>query len=802
MRKIAIICLLASISVLVSAQSIAITPEVTSLDERAVVEYGKMIHATEGATVIYRVKVEKCDFIDSVATCQYTFNNVKHEAIFTLNNGVITINKISVPMVVGSNRFSFKLIIQERGKKDLTELKQEATIIQIYPVPTHYETSTPLSLIFYKETGELSWTAHGEGGAKWEYVWTSTEKKTGNDATFVHSSITNNGAAEKKVIVTLSATNYAPDGVTKWDSYSEEWAITVLPISVVNLSVSPNTEEEPCKKFQGDLWNLAVSTKGGNSEGWKIEWINGDNNIILSQGLEYKVTSSRKDIKETKHIILHVTNKAPKGINTDDGFLYNNFFHYYVCFYPTPIIEFTESYPQNVLDGEKIQMGVKCKDAATAEDYVINCEWNGNGKANDSYLFEAVNSGNMDGIQNKITVRCSFGLINSDVKSDSYQELSHTFTVWPLPQVNATNLINRVGCGGQSFESSIITTGGKKDGWSYVWTLNDQNINANSNTCILTLDNSSTTDSIVNHYKVRATNICDNVVWFNEDFSFTVIVYPEPKVPERIIVMDVNRGVEVSSGIREGNNLFFHCDECIGGYPNAWSYKWIRNNSIFGIYNEVNEKVSSNYSGNGKADDMLIEYDCVVENTYDIVSWKKQEYKKEIRVYRKPQTPIGLQKKGNGSSGTWVATCSLDDASLGINDYYLVFGYQDADGKMHDVSTMRQQNVGEQRWSCTQTAFNGNAYVYALWKYDDGSEVTSGLCMESSVDENWDGSTYDGSTRSVIDAATGINEIPFIQTQENAEYYSPDGIKNNQLKRGLNIVRTQDGHVVKIINNK
>ena len=999
MRKIAIICFLACISVLANAQNITITPEVTSLDDRAVVEYNNMICATEGATAIYRVTVEDCDSIDSVSVCQYRFNEVEHEATFTLDNGVIIIDEISLPLVVGPNQFTFMLTIQEVGKDSLTELSQEATDIQIYPVPTHQEVSAPSSLVYYKETGKLTWTAHGDGGAKWEYTWTSSEKLTVVGESFVHPSITNSSTTEKKVIVTLSATNYAPDGVTVWDSYSDNWTISIIPETVVNTAVSPNTSENPYKKFQGDSWDLAVSTVGGNPNGWIIEWLDGDNNILLGQGLDCKVTSSSSDRVENKHIILHVTNTAVEGITSDNNW-YDQVFHYYVRFYPIPQIAFSSSYPKDVLHGEKIQMGVKLVNLQMEEDYVINYEWNGKNNGGASYLFEAINGGNKDSIEKVVTVKCSFGLVNSDAKGRSSQELSHTFIVWPKPSlyINAnennrsipyrqfqdgkwefvvktyggfptgwkivwkdetgkevgqgenytmkcdtssdgvqekhviltvtnraqgrtdlwfehtynyyaafypapivkfekeyphhikhgdkvvmkltvmdakgnslsdaydwnvswnngqsknvsyefvgenqsnddgvsqkievdcsielkgtnlkqtysrevdfvvwpipkvtTNIDNLVGCAGQTFDYSITTSGGKKDGWSYVWTLNNQNLNVNSNKYKLILENSSIKDSIVNHYKVRATNICENEVWFEEEYPFTVIVYPEPKVPEKIFVMDLNRGVEVSSGIREGNNILLHCDECTGGNPNAWSYKWLRNNSIFGTNNEINDKLTSNYSGNGKANNLLVEYDCVVENTYNTVSWKKQDYKKEIRVYRKPQTPTGLQRKGNGTSGTWIATCGIDDASLGANDYYLVFGYQDAEGKMHDVSTMKQQNVGEQRWSSSQTAFNGNAYVYALWKYDDGSEVTSGLCMESSVDENWDGSTYDGSTRSVIEMATGISIISSTQIQENAEYYSLDGIKTNQMKKGINIVRRKDGQIVKIVNNK
>ena len=802
MRKVLYVCLLASISAIVRAQNISIIPEVTSHDERAVVEYDNKICATEEATVIYRVSIEDSVSIESVTLCQYTFNEEVHDASFTLENGVVVIDEISVPLIIGSNLFSFNITYEEKDKEDPIELTMDATTIQIYPKPAFGKVTEPSTLTFYKETGKLNWTVCGEGGAYWVISWTSTENSSGNGESFVHPSIINKGASEKNVTVTLNATNYAPDSVTVWENYSEYWTITIWPEISVTPSVTPNSQEDPSRLFQGESLKLAVSMEGGYAYGWKVEWRDVDNNKELSNELEYNVTSSGSDIIETKHILLHVKNTAPNGTNTEDV-LYDGSFHYYIVFYPIPIVQFEKEYPKNIKHGDKVVLSLTVKDShgnSMADAYDLSCSWNKGESVKDFYELVGNNQNNNDGQNITISVDCSATLKGTNLKQTSRCEAD--FVVWPLPIVTATNIEDFVGYGGQSCNFSVSTIGGEKDGWSYVWTQNNQVIDVNSNTFNLTLENTSATDSIVNEYKVRVSNKCDEDVWFENDYSFRVTVYPEPKVPERIFVMDQNRGVEVTNGIREGNNIILHCDECTGGNPNAWSYIWSRNNSELGDSNEIIEVLSSIYSGNGKANDMSIEYICDVENTYNSVLWKKQEYKKEIRVYRRPLTPTKLQKKGNGTSGTWVATCSIDDSSLGAYDYYLIFGYRDENGNMHDLGSIRQENVGEQRWSNSMGNINGNAYVYALWKYDDGAEITSGLCMEYSIDESWDRSTYDGSTRSVIAEATGINKTPTIQTQEKMEYYSLDGQKSFQPRRGINIVRTNDGTTVKIVNNK
>ena len=75
MRNYIFVYILVCLSTYVNAQNITISTEVTSHDERAVVDYSDMKCATEGATVIYKIKVEGCDSIAEVSVCKYVFNN-------------------------------------------------------------------------------------------------------------------------------------------------------------------------------------------------------------------------------------------------------------------------------------------------------------------------------------------------------------------------------------------------------------------------------------------------------------------------------------------------------------------------------------------------------------------------------------------------------------------------------------------------------------------------------------------------------------------------------------------------------
>jgi hypothetical protein len=791
------------LSIYVNAQNIAISIDVTGHDERTVIDYSGMKCATEGATAVYKIIVEGCDSIEEVPVCKYFINNVEYEASYSLEKGILSINDITPSLIVGVNELSFILSLKEKGKAELTELSSTAMNIQIYPVPTHQMVTAPSDFMFCNETGELVWSASGDGGAKWEYSWTSTEGISGNSAFFKHPSIVNNGTIEKDVTVMLKATNYAPDGITVWDTYSDSWNVKVWPKASVTLSDDSNSSTTPKLFFQDGKWNLSVRSSGGYKTGWKYMWKDEEGNV-LGKNETYAITCDKvSDEVQEKHIVLTVTNEPQDGADL----WFNQTFDFYAKFYPAPIVELEKNYPPNIKHGDKVSLSLSVLDSKgnnLGDAYDLNYLWNDGQSKNDIFEYVGENPNNYDGVKITIRVSCTVKLKGTNLEQPYTRQAD--IMVWPVPMVDITGLSDRVGYGGQIMEFSVAANGGKKDGWSYVWTQNNQQLSVSSNICNMIIDDAPEEGSI-NNCNVRVTNICDGQLWFDEVYPFHVTMYSKPRVPESVVLVDKNRGAEVSSGVREGNDLILHCDECTGGYPGGWSYKWLRNDEVLGTWKELNEQVPMRYSGSGKANDLQIEYSCYVENLYNTIPWIQQDYKKNIRVYRKPLTPTSLQKKGNGTSGTLIATCEIDDASLGLNDYYLVFGYRDVNGEMHDVSSVSQQNIGEQRWSSlmSSSGYNdgsNNAYVYALWKYNDGAEITSGLCLESHIEEDWDGSTYNGVTRSVIADVTSIKgNLSTSAGSNECEYYTINGQKSNHIMKGLNIIRRNDGQFVKYVYN-
>lgn len=673
--------------------------------------------------------------------------------------------------------------------------------VRFYPVPeVQFVGSYPENVVeeekFTMEVKLADATLNKEDYTFDSYDWGDNHKSANYD--FIASGGNETGA--KKTVKVKCLLGLKDRKGEPKESNPLSHTFIVWPKASVTPTVSANNADDPILRFQDGELTITVNKKGGYRDGWRFLWKD-ENNNELSRGTEYTIQCDPSDEIVNKHVSLTVINQAE---GRDEPWLTKSY-DYYVSFYPTPIVKFDKIYPKNIQNDSTVTMTlvIQNADGTLSDDYEIECSWPNEGK-NSKYVFKGDNESNDDGVKNNITV--NFVATNKKNNSLKYENsLSYEITTWPNPVVNADGLTDYVGCGGQTKDFHVTSTGGRKDGWTYDWYKNGTIIGQGTSTFTLDLKNDDVdSEPIEDTDSVRVKNISDGDEWFSKVYLFSVTIYPKPRVPDTITLTDGNRGQEITKGIREGNDIGLYCDKCLGGYPDAWTYSWNCDNREIGAERQLDTNVLANYTGSGKAN-TDVTYSCYVQNLYKGSSWEEKRYDKTITVYRKPQTPTGLTRKGNGTSGTLIATTSVSDTDLEGHEYYLVFGYIDANGQMHDAMSQRQQNVGEVRWSTQISSSEMNSpsntlYVYALWKYSDGAEITSGLRQLNSVDERWDGSSYDGSTRSVIANATAISNI---EHGEDAitphEYYMTNGMKSQGLSKGLNVIRMSDGTVKKMI---
>ncbi len=272
--------------------------------------------------------------------------------------------------------------------------------------------------------------------------------------------------------------------------------------------------------------------------------------------------------------------------------------------------------------------------------------------------------------------------------------------------------------------------------------------------------------------------------------NVNINVFNEPKSPQIKNIIDNNRGKEITKGIREGNTVKIELNESPeDGFPGGWKYEWKQDDEKLpkGEINQLSRSNPVSISGNKDTQDVQFSY--IVSNKCGDVTWLADTLTTTIRVYRKPKTPSKLEWKGNGTSNTLIAT--YDDNG----EYKLVFG----DGNQSYL-------VENERWTTKVSHDSAKSpFVYAIKEYDSGVRITSDACyIDKEID--WDGSTYNGETgfsiptRSTDETTTAIQEVSITNddSSEIMENYSISGMRQNQLVRGINIIRMKDGSVKKM----
>ncbi|MDE6489758.1 MAG: leucine-rich repeat domain-containing protein [Muribaculaceae bacterium] len=217
-------------------------------------------------------------------------------------------------------------------------------------------------------------------------------------------------------------------------------------------------------------------------------------------------------------------------------------------------------------------------------------------------------------------------------------------------------------------------------------------------------------------------------------------------------VRTIGESIEVSTTkIREGNSLTF---SFATSDDSSWEYRWICNGiEISG--NPTCEVTANMASGIEKDIEQLSIGLSITSYRPDGSVLNYAEYTSpEVDVYRRPTMPTRLLRKGDGTTRTVVTTLTHPDNELARLGYRFTYGYTDASGSDHAISTTNNRYC-----RIDDNIFNNPAnrlWVYSQWTFDDGSIVTSGKrYIDGSADDNFNGSSFTPANRS------GIAEIHY-----------------------------------------
>ena len=294
---------------------------------------------------------------------------------------------------------------------------------------------------------------------------------------------------------------------------------------------------------------------------------------------------------------------------------------------------------------------------------------------------------------------------------------------------------------GKPVNMAVYPVGGEPTGWSYTWTKNGEVVSQSTELNITAINESESV--IAETYRVKVENEIDKVVILSEIFDFVVQIYPAVDENLNDVDITISTGNGSSNKTREGNTVALSVTTPAGGYPNGWEYVWSDATGEIGNEETV-ETIATMSAGSSMATE---------ENTYKLKItnygpegdvWAQFNLESNLEVYRRPQTPLQLLRKGDGTSHTFVVMMPLSDSQLEQLNYSFVYGWTDSEGNDHilEQSKLRYCHTEAEIYNNSSNKF----WVYSLWNYPDGSVVSSGLCyLDGGIDETFDASVFDGS---------------------------------------------------------
>lgn len=353
-------------------------------------------------------------------------------------------------------------------------------------------TSTPLA---------ASVTGGYENG--WQYSWS-----TGAKSNTINYTSTNTTGSIKHDTPSVTVKNIAPDGTSVWQEFTNNFDVAVYPTPSANAQpINPSSVV-----FAGTKVSLAVTTSGGNPDGWNYNWAGTESNGQPTTTF----TATNSGTTAVNHIpTLTLINQSPDGTSW-----YNESLSFPVTVWP--VANATLTTPERTLwfDGETIQLTMN-PTGGDASKWTYQWTVDGQNVTNNSatYNYTTVNTGNA-GATHTIAVTATNAPDGIDAAKVITQ--SYTFTVYPRPSITSLNADKTVIYSGTTVNLEGILTGGNPDGWTYQWTQDGTPVGGNSTKLTVTPDNTGTSAKTIN-YNFSATNNCGgNIITVVSNCTVTV----------------------------------------------------------------------------------------------------------------------------------------------------------------------------------------------------------------------------------------------------------------------------------------
>lgn len=479
---------------------------------------------------------------------------------------------------------------------------------------------------------------------------------------------------------------------------------------------------------------------GGNESGWVFKWSEGDSKV---DNYSFKATNVERE--ESKDIELNIKNIAPDNTTVWGDTVYK----FNVTVYPTISVE-QDAYDKDVYYGDSVTLGVSHF-----------------GGKSDGWSFEWVNILQESKSSYSYNVRESDTTMNvatyKVIVTNTYKETGDwyrnefVFTIneWSRGDVHWNGVTDVLS---DSVNQFLTFEEGYTDGWEIKWHIDgkEQTEFARTETSCMFENHSSACVEKMIEVDIRNC-INDERVGYANTFSRKINVWPRVSLPSMID--------NAETFIREGDVNELSVIAATGGYytdyEKTWFYTWYRNDcELDANGNKCAVKETTDNAGHKKFVEKVV-YTLNVSNLSPQGQiWVSKDIPQhDVFVYRRPKTPLKLQRKGNGTSCMFIISSEYSDDELAEYEYEFIYGYTDVYGVEHmsESTTNRYFKFDDIIYNDPSNTF----WVLAQWRYDDAL-VTSGRCFANGqTDEDYNASVFGSTTRGAQTSVNKVNDADF-----------------------------------------
>lgn len=593
----------------------------------------------------------------------------------------------------------------------------------IYPAP-NVVVPEVVTEVIKNERIEIPLSVSGGAPNAWSYIWRidgATQPEAGS--TFAFTPVT-----KGRYTVTVEVIN-SPSLI--YSQYNETFTFNFTVYDEPTLAVEGNGSNDV---ITCDGRNTRMAVRGVGSGAWTYQWyegsaeISGETNRILNVVLENPGT---EPTTKTYRVEAHY-----RGGET----AYEQAFN--VTIYPRPEVV-QESSVVNVYYDRNVYLNVEPSGGnPDGWDYIWYIDGSHVDSYSQPYIYYSAGTNNNRTCEVVVYVR------NRGNGESWYTQTPFRFTVnryttgsvnFSQPYADYNGFISQT--------LSAIPVEGYPDGWTFEWTKDGVFVGTGQN---MHVEYENTTDYAYSTvYEVRAKNAIGDDIGYNQLHTYKIYVWPKITTPDDIRVVKGSDMQEVEA-IVSGDEIVASVTPAKGGYNyyspsnnrNAWTYDWTVSGSYTGYDNtstEIYTTLSRPYSEEMSYGDVTIRAQISNTAAYQQQTWFSETYEKMIHVYTAPLTPRELVRKGDGTTGTLIVLAGggFNDDRLRELSYEFVFGYTDRNsGQMYDMPATEERFY---RFGSSElNDYNKRFYVYAQWRYNDGSVVKSGLrYLDGYSDDNY-----------------------------------------------------------------